>query len=66
MTLVLRSTTIRTVQRVRVPVALSARNDARPALVVDGFHYQAIGSLQALALAVAAALVTPVLLWLAL
>lgn len=66
MTLVLRSTTIRTVERVRVPVALATRNASRPALVADGFHYQAIGSLQALALAVAAALVTPVLLWLAL
>ncbi|MGH1570409.1 hypothetical protein ACRAWG_06745 [Methylobacterium sp. P31] len=66
MTLVIHSTTIRTVRRVRVPVALSARNDVRPALVVDGFHYQATGSLQALALAVVAAIVTPALLWLAL
>ncbi|MHB2210842.1 hypothetical protein [Methylobacterium sp. CM6257] len=66
MTLVLRSTTIRTVRRVRAPVTLAARNDPSPALVADGSRYQAIGSLQALALAVAAAIVAPVLLWLAL
>jgi len=66
MTLVLRTTYIRTVRRVRVPVGLAPLNDAGQRVVTDGYRYRSIGSLQALALAVAASAVTPVLLWLAL
>ncbi|MEL6063039.1 MULTISPECIES: hypothetical protein [unclassified Methylobacterium] len=66
MTLVLRSSYIQTVRRVRVPVGLVPRNDAPPALITDAYRYKATGSLQALALAVAASIVTPVLLWLVL
>lgn len=66
MTLVLRSTTIQTVRRVRAPVMTAPRNDAGPRVVLDGYRYRSIGSLQALALAVMASAVTPALLWLAL
>ncbi|CAX21950.1 protein of unknown function [Methylorubrum extorquens DM4] len=66
MTLVLRSTYIKTVRRVRVPVGLVPWNDAGQQVVADGCRYRSIGSLQALALAVAASAVTPALLWLAL
>ncbi len=66
MALVLRSTFVTTVRRARVPVRLVPLNDARPRLVADAARYQTIGSLQALALATAAAMVTPALLWLAL
>ncbi|GJE74296.1 hypothetical protein [Methylorubrum suomiense] len=66
MTLVLRTTYIQTVRRVRVPVRLAPRNDAGPRFVADGYRYRSIGSLQALALAIAASAVTPALLWLAL
>ena len=66
MTLVLRTTYIRTVRRVRVPVGLAPRNDAGQRVVADGYRYKSIGSLQALALAIAASVVTPALLWLAL
>lgn len=66
MALVLRSTYIQTVRRVRVPVSLVPRNDRVQPLVADGCRYRSIGSLQALALAVAASIVTPALLWLVL
>ncbi|UIN37336.1 hypothetical protein [Methylobacterium oryzae] len=66
MTLVLRTTQIRTVRRVRVPVELAPLNDAGRRVVTDGYRYRSIGSLQALALAIAASAVTPALLWLAL
>ena len=66
MTLVLRTTYIQTVRRVRVPVRLAPRNDEGPRFVADGYRYRSIGSLQALALAIAASAVTPALLWLAL
>lgn len=66
MTLVLRTTTITTVRRVRVPVMPAPRNDAGPCVVSDGYRYRSIGSLQALALAIVASAVTPALLWLAL
>ncbi|GJD77389.1 MULTISPECIES: hypothetical protein [Methylobacterium] len=66
MTLVLRTTQIRTVRRVRVPVGLAPLNDAGRRVVTDGYRYRSIGSLQALALAIAASAVTPALLWLAL
>lgn len=66
MTLVLRTTSIRTVRRVREPVRLAPRNDADKRVVTDGYRYRSIGSLQALALAIAASAVTPALLWLAL
>ena len=62
MTLVLRSTDIQTVRHVRVPVMLVPRNDADPRVVSDGYRYRSISSLQALALAVVASPVTPVLL----
>lgn len=61
MTLVLRSSHIGTVRR--VPIASVARNDFGSAVTADASRYRTIGSLQALALAVAAALVTPALLW---
>lgn len=66
MALVLRTTFITTVRRARVPVMLAPTNDAGPRVVTDAARYRSIGSLQALALAVAASLVTPALLWLAL
>ncbi|AIQ92358.1 MULTISPECIES: hypothetical protein [Methylobacterium] len=66
MTLVLRSTHIRTVRRVWMPLRLEPRNDAGRRVVADGYHYGRIGSLQALALAIAASAVTTVLLWLVL
>ncbi len=66
MTLVLRTTYIRTVRRAREPVSLAPRNDAGTWVVADGNRYRSIGSLQALALAIVASAVTPVLLWLAL
>ncbi|MDP4003339.1 hypothetical protein [Methylobacterium sp. NEAU K] len=66
MNLVFQSTDIRTVRRVAVPVRLEARNDARPGLVTDIGRYRTIGSLQALGLAIAASIVTPPLIWLAL
>ncbi|WP_457107405.1 hypothetical protein [Methylobacterium sp. P5_C11] len=66
MTLVLRSTHIQTVRRVRMPVGLAPRNDAGRQVVGDGYRYRSIPSLQALALAVVASVVTPALLWLAL
>ncbi|MER2268283.1 hypothetical protein [Methylobacterium oxalidis] len=66
MTLVLRSTYTETVLRVRMPLSLEARNDPDPGIVADASRFRSIGSLQALALAVAAAVVTPAMLWLAL
>ena len=65
MSLVIRSTYVMTVRRVRAPVRLMPRNDETQ-VVADGYRYQSIGSPQALALAIAAAIVTPALLWLAL
>ena len=66
MTLVLRTTTITTVRRARVPVMPVPRNDAGPRVVSDGSRYRSIDSLQALGLAIVASAVTPALLWLAL
>jgi hypothetical protein len=66
MTLVLPTTHIQTLRRMREPVRLAPRNDAGQRVVADGYHYRSIGSLQALALALAASAVTPALLWLAL
>ena len=66
MALVLRTTFITTVRRGRVPVMLAPKNDAGPRVVTDAARYRSIGSLQALALAIAASVVTPALLWLAL
>ena len=66
MALVLRTTFITTVRRARVPVMLAPKNDAGPRVVTDAARYRSIGSLQALALAVSAAVATPALLWLAL
>ncbi|MGU3664006.1 hypothetical protein ACLBX9_07450 [Methylobacterium sp. A49B] len=66
MALVLRTTLITTVRSARVPVMLAPTNDAEPRVVTDAARYLSIGSLQALALAVAASVVTPALLWLAL
>ena len=66
MALVLRTTFITTVRRRRMPVLLAPRNDAGRRVVTDTARYRSIGSLQALALAVAGAVVTPALLWLAL
>lgn len=66
MALVLRTTFITTVRRRRMPVLLAPRNDAGRRVITDAARYRSIGSLQALALAVAGAVVTPALLWLAL
>lgn len=66
MTLVLRTTYVQTVRRVRAPVGLAPLNDAGRRVVSDGYRYRSIGSLQALALALVASAVTPALLWLAL
>ncbi len=66
MALVLRTTFITTVRRARVPVMLAPTNDAEPRVVTDAARYRSIGSLQALALAIAVSVVTPALLWLAL
>lgn len=66
MALASRSTDTQTVSRVRMAVALTPRNDAGARRVAQAARYQDIGSLQALALAVAGAVVTPPLLWLAL
>ncbi|GJE04460.1 hypothetical protein [Methylobacterium isbiliense] len=65
MTLVLRTTSLRTMRRVRVPLRPSPRNDVGQCFVSDGYHYRSIGSLQALGLAIAASVMTPALLWLA-
>jgi hypothetical protein len=66
MALVLRTTTITTVRRVRAQVMPVPRNDAGPRVISDGYRYRSIGSLQALALAILGSAVTPALLWLAL
>lgn len=66
MGLVLRSTFVTTVRSARVPVMRAPLNDAGIRLVMDAARYRSVGSLQALALAVAASAVTPALLWLAL
>ncbi|MBX9930542.1 MAG: hypothetical protein K2Y56_03225 [Methylobacterium sp.] len=66
MTLVVRSTYIETIRYIRMPVGLRASNSDAPSIVTEGHRYQSIGSLQALGLAVAAAVVTPMLLWLVL
>lgn len=66
MTLVLRSTFVTTVRRARVPVMLAPLNDIDCRLVTNAARYRSIGSLQALALAIAASVATPTLLWLAL
>jgi hypothetical protein len=66
MALVLRATFITTARRARVPVLLAPKNDANPGVVTDAARYWSIGSLRALALAIAASVVTPALLWLAL
>ncbi|MBP1179900.1 hypothetical protein [Methylobacterium sp. PvR107] len=66
MALVLRTTTITTVRRVRAQVMPVPRNDAGPRVIADVYRYRSIGSLQALALAILASAVTPALLWLAL
>ncbi len=66
MALVLRTTFITTVRRARVPVMLAPTNDSEPRVVTDAARYRSIGSLQALALAIVASVVTPALLWLAL
>ncbi|MDH2308390.1 hypothetical protein [Methylobacterium brachiatum] len=66
MILVLRSTHGTTARGVRPPITLEAGNDAGARIIADAARYQTIGSFQALALAVAAAVVTPALLGLAL
>ena len=66
MALVLQYTSIRTARRVRVPAGLAPFNDIGPRIVEDGACYRSIGSLQALALAIAASVVTPALVWLSL
>ena len=66
MALVLRSTFVTTVRRARVPVMLAPLNDAGLRVVANAARYRSIGSLQALALAIAASVVTPALLRLAL
>nr|WP_236960271.1 hypothetical protein [Methylobacterium durans] len=45
---------------------LAPLNDAGLRVVTNAARYRSIGSLQALALAIAASVVTPTLLWLAL
>lgn len=66
MALVLRSTYGATPRSVRLPVKLEAREDAGARIIADAARYQTIGSFQALALAIAAAVVTPALLGLVL
>ncbi|MBB2962575.1 hypothetical protein [Methylobacterium sp. R2-1] len=78
MSVVLRSIDIETVRYVRVPAGSTPRDDAasrtgaqataRPAakVVTDIARYRTIASLQALALAAAASVVTPTLVWLVL
>jgi hypothetical protein len=66
MALVLRTTFTTTVRRARVPIVLTPTNDARPRIITNAARYGSIGSLQALALAIAASVVTPALLWLVL
>ncbi|MBY0260289.1 hypothetical protein [Methylobacterium sp.] len=67
MTLVLRSTYVETVSRVRVPVReRSPRDGMVPGLVTDVYRYRSIGSLQALGLAAVASVVTTLLLLLVL
>jgi len=66
MTLVLRTTFTTTVRRTRAPIVLAPTNDAGPRVIVNAERYQSISSLQALALAIAASVATPALLWLVL
>ena len=66
MALALQSTFVTTVRLARVSVRLAPLNDAGPRLVTNAARYRSIGSLQALALAGAASVVTPALLWLVL
>ncbi len=66
MALVLRSTFVTTVRRARVPVRLAPLNDDGLQPVANAARYRSIASLQALALAICASVVTTALLWLAL
>jgi hypothetical protein len=64
MALVFQHASIRTVRRVAVPTGLAPLHDTGPRFVEDAACYRPIGSLQALALAIAASVVTPALVWL--
>lgn len=66
MTIVLRSTYIRSVHETAAPDRHRTRPSAMGPIVSDIFRHRSIGSLQALGLAIAAAIVTPILLWLVL
>ena len=66
MALVLQSTFVTTVRRAQVPITLAPLNDAGLRVVTNAARYRSIGSLQALGLALAASVVAPTLLWLAL
>ena len=66
MTIVLRSTYIRSLHETGAPYLRRMRLSAMDPIVSDIFRFRSIGSLQALSLAIAAAIVTPVLLWLVL
>ncbi len=61
MTVVMQSIFVETVREERVTTALRPRDAASPALVADTAREHSIGSFQALALAIAAAVVTTVL-----
>lgn len=66
MAVVLRSTFVTTARRARMRVMPAPLNDAERRLVTNPARYRSIGSLQALTLVIAASVVTPALLWLAL
>ena len=64
MALVLQYASIRMVRRMRAPAGLAPHHNNDPRVVEDAACYRPIGSLQALALAIAASVVTPALVWL--
>ena len=66
MAFVFQYASIRTEDRVQAPTGVAPLPDIGPRVVEDAARYRPIGSLQALALAIAASVATPALLWLAL
>ncbi|GEO99570.1 hypothetical protein [Methylobacterium haplocladii] len=67
MTMAMRTTDVTTVRTVRMPRGTAARtlpmDEGVRSLIGDGYRHEAIGSLQALALAVVASLLVSGLLW---
>lgn len=67
MTMVMRTTYVTMARTVRMPRGAAARtipmDEGAKSLIGDGYRHEAIGSLQALALAVVASLLVTGLLW---